>query len=148
MNRHDGIQLIQHLIKKGLPYDTAANDSILMLAIETRSLEFARVMVEKGADVDVDKGNGFTGLMMAVLRGGNYKTVQYLIEAGADVTAEDPQGDTALTLAGKLRDKKAALMLVKASSNTDAKKFMLALDMTFRCKRSESPYGRPCFICG
>ncbi len=57
--------------------------------------EFAKLLIEKGADVNAKYESGGTALMIAA-ENGQTETVRLLIEKGADVKATDENGNTAL----------------------------------------------------
>ena len=58
-------------------------------------LDIARLLVEKGADVDARDDTGVTALMNAAWDQ-RLELVEFLIEKGADVNARDQDGKTAL----------------------------------------------------
>jgi len=62
--------------------------------------EIVRLLVAKGADLDVQAPNGQTALMLAA-NADHLETVKILIDADADMDAEDYQGNTAIMLAEK-----------------------------------------------
>ncbi len=58
----------------------------------------ARLLVEKGADINAHSSNGMTPLLIAVSVHGNAATVRYLLEKGADVKPAGPIGSDALQI--------------------------------------------------
>jgi len=63
--------------------------------VATIPTEFARLLLERGADANAMDEAGRTALMTAAANG-QTETVKLLIEAGVDVNAKDPDGGTAL----------------------------------------------------
>lgn len=61
-------------------------------------LQLLRLLINRGADVNVADDGGWTPLMLAV-RGGKLAAMQALLDAGADAEARNRQGHTALHLA-------------------------------------------------
>lgn len=62
--------------------------------------KIARQLIQHGANLNLQNGNGGTALMFATLFGRN-ELVQLLVEAGADKDIKDARGLTALHLAGQ-----------------------------------------------
>lgn len=60
--------------------------------------EVARLLIEKGADVDARSPNQTTPMMMAAWRG-HIHTVKVLLDAGADATLKNERGMTAIDFA-------------------------------------------------
>jgi len=60
--------------------------------------EIVRMLIERGADVNIKNSKGMTALMIAS-RGGRTEIVRMLIERGADVNIKNSNGKTALMLA-------------------------------------------------
>jgi ankyrin repeat protein len=65
-------------------------------------VEFARMLLERGARIDARMTNGETPLHWAV-RGKNIQVVRLLLEHGADVNARDNSGKTPSQLASELK---------------------------------------------
>ncbi|MDQ3290086.1 MAG: ankyrin repeat domain-containing protein, partial [Bacteroidota bacterium] len=60
--------------------------------------EIAQLLIDNGADLNIQNGSGGTALMFATMFGRN-KLVKLLTEAGADLTIRDSRGLTALDMA-------------------------------------------------
>jgi ankyrin repeat protein len=70
----------------------------LEIAAQTGRMEIVRFLLEKGADVNLNR-DGSTALHMAALYGGKTELVVLLLEKGADMNARTKRGDTPLNLA-------------------------------------------------
>jgi len=67
----------------------------LIKAIKENNIQIARMLIEVGANVNIQNDYGDTPLIMATNKGGIY-LVELLINAGADIDIQDTNGDTAL----------------------------------------------------
>ena len=72
--------------------------------------DVARLLVARGANLNLQNGNGGTALMFATMFGRN-ELVRLLVEAGADQTIADRRGLTALHLAGQQGNEQAWALL-------------------------------------
>jgi uncharacterized protein len=72
--------------------------------------DIATLLIERGADLNLQHGNGGTALMFAVLFGRN-NVVQLLIEKGADLQVRDTRGLSALDIAAQQGNEEAASLL-------------------------------------
>lgn len=81
--------------------------------------DIAKMLVEKGAPINVQNSNGLTPLMVAIMKSHNDDTdmIQFLLNAGANPNIQDKSGDSALTGAISLKRFKAAELLVKKGAN-------------------------------
>jgi ankyrin repeat protein len=71
-------------------YDVQATP-LMLVAYNWKSPEVAKILVDRGADLDAKSINGDSALAYAV-RGGNAEAVRFLIDAGADVNTRDFDG--------------------------------------------------------
>ena len=62
------------------------------------NLETVKILLEQGADVDLQSNDGNTALIYAS-RDGNLETVKFLLEQGADINLQSNDGWTALIMA-------------------------------------------------
>jgi ankyrin repeat protein len=83
----------------------------LEMAAQTGQMEIVRFLLEKGADINLDR-NGATALHMAALYGGKTELVVLLIEKGADMNARTGDGNTPLNLAVLGKQKEIADLLL------------------------------------
>jgi len=74
----------------------------LIIASKRGHIEIVRMLVEKGADINVKDKHGNTALMHACLNM-QVGTAFYLIDNGADLTITNDQGKTAMDIASKMR---------------------------------------------
>ena len=81
-------------------------------AVENET-EVIRILLERGANPNVQNGQGDTPLICATkYAGGKTATVKLLIEAGTDVAIRDDEGKTALDYA-KAKDQQEAIALLE-----------------------------------
>ena len=69
--------------------------SPLTMAVEKREIEFVKILIEHGADIDMVDGSGANPLRIAILTN-KTAVAKYLIDKGADVNAIFPDGRTIL----------------------------------------------------
>jgi len=67
----------------------------LIWAATYNQVKVAKVLLERGADVNAREKDGGTALMCAA-KDGNVKSVKFLLEHGADVHIKSNDGNTAL----------------------------------------------------
>ncbi|KAJ4291599.1 hypothetical protein N0V88_006199 [Collariella sp. IMI 366227] len=81
----------------------------------------ARLLIYKGVDVDAQKKDGSTALILA-LEKGHKAIAQLLIDKGADVNAQKEDGSTALILASEKGYEAIARLLIIKGANVNAQK--------------------------
>jgi len=96
---------VQHLLEAGAdPNAVAKNETgftALTGAVSQNHNEVAKILVEKGANVNYSYEGGFTPLIHAA-HAGNLELVKLLLEKGADPNAKNSEGKTPMAYA---RDK-------------------------------------------
>jgi ankyrin repeat protein len=83
----------------------------LEMAAQTGQVDVVKFLLEKGADVNLNRG-GATALHMAAIYGGKTEVISLLLEAGADINARTGNGDTPLNLAVMGKQKEIAELLL------------------------------------
>src|SRR6266852_5059875 len=91
----------------------------LYLASQGGHMEVAQMLIERGADVSAQNGNGNTPLHRASLCG-HMDVARMLIERGADVSAQGKYGNTPLHLALEYRHVEVAQMLIERGADLSA----------------------------
>lgn len=76
------------------------NSSPLIYAIKGKYIEIAKILLNKGVDVDQSSTHGKTPLMLAV-ENGDEAMVSLLIDNGADINKKDQRGHNALVAAAE-----------------------------------------------
>jgi ankyrin repeat protein len=84
----------------------------LEMAAQTGQIDIVKFLLEKGADVNLNRG-GATALHMAAIYGGNTEVITLLLEAGADINARTGNGDTPLNMAVIGKQKEIAELLLE-----------------------------------
>lgn len=92
----------------------------LMWAVAEQHVEAARVLVERGADIQARSNAGFTPLLFAA-RTGNLESVQLLLEAGGNVNDATPDGMTALVVASANGFESLAIFLLDKGADPNVK---------------------------
>jgi ankyrin repeat protein len=80
--------------------------------------DIARILIEKGADLNLKDNDGFNALMWAV-QNDNYDIAKILIENGADLNLKDKGGLTAFMWAARLGDENIGKMLIEKGADLD-----------------------------
>lgn len=88
----------------------------LMNAIIVGKDNIARLMVEKGADVNLGS-ESWTPLMVAIIGRGNTSIAEFLLDKGADIEFKTENGRTALECAVACDDVKAILFLIEKGAD-------------------------------
>ncbi len=81
--------------------------------------EIARLLIERGADINARAPNGSTALMMTA-REGREELARQLLEGGADAQANNENGDSALTWAMRQKNFRIAQMVSSTAEFTKA----------------------------
>jgi uncharacterized protein len=98
-------QLVQELLDRGAPVNYRQPQSedtpLLLLAGNTEQTDNARILIQRGADVNARNWMGQTALFHAAT-GTNTGMIELLVAHGADPNIRDGEGRTALTTASSL----------------------------------------------
>ena len=81
---------VNHTDKKGF--------TSLLAAVEEPGADVVEVLIDAGADIEVNRSDRRSPLLLAS-ECGNLRVVEVLLKAGADLCVTDNKGDTCLTLA-------------------------------------------------
>jgi ankyrin repeat protein len=81
----------------------------------------ARLLVEKGADVDARSQLGNTALILAARKPGNAHTIRLLLERGAEINAANLFGGTALLAAAAAGDIESVRLLLDRGADVNSK---------------------------
>ncbi len=118
-------------IEKGVPEFLLKNGALvnvrcpesgyepLHYAIWYKQRDVARILLEHGADVQSQAGNGWTALHMAAHH--NYiNLLNHLLDRGADINARNRNGQTPVDVAVSQRNAEAIELLVSKGASLDA----------------------------
>jgi len=129
-------EMINHQIRKPIPNMNLVQDLIVLganldwqdelsqdrtplhLAIYSNFSEIVRMLIDAGANLNMQDKHGDTPLLVAIMKN-NPIIVQMLIDAGADLNMQAKNGRTALHLAADLREKEIVRMLIDAGARKD-----------------------------
>ena len=118
--RKNDATAVTDLIEKGAdPYAATNDESVLMWSVENGHADLARLLLERGANVNDENRAGRTVLIAATDKG-QTDIAQYLINKGAKVN-HLVDGKTALITAAQKGHKEIALSLLDGSADTDVK---------------------------
>jgi ankyrin repeat protein len=113
-----GADVVALLLERGADVNAKSkvNETALMDAAARGDLPAARLLVEKGAEINVADHRGFTPLILAAQYDGDAdQLVRFLLARGADASAI-AEGETALTLAAKRGDTAVGRTLRQAAA--------------------------------
>ncbi len=80
----------------------------------------AKMIVENGAGLNVQNGNGLTPLMISIMKNPNDSSfTAFLLDKGADINIRDKSGDTALTGSISLKRFAVSKMLIERGADVD-----------------------------
>jgi len=111
------IESMRMLLDAGADVNAVNDFNATALLWCARDAAKARLLIEHGANVNIQSKQGRTPLMLAALRDGGSDIVALLLAKGADVKAKDNRGDTALGLAAETGD--AAIMRLLLDKGAD-----------------------------
>ncbi|KAI1457860.1 ankyrin repeat-containing domain protein [Annulohypoxylon moriforme] len=97
-----GAIIYQNQVESGRVFSSTRSETALLVAIRVKQLDKVRLLVERGADVNVPSVRGVSrSPVQAAVETGDFKIVEFLIHSGADVNAPPVGygGATALQLA-------------------------------------------------
>ena len=95
----------------GMP-DINGGNTPLMLSVEEHT-ESAKILINKGAKINIQNRGGYTALMKAV---GNTEIAKILIDKGANLNLQTKGGETALMLAAEKYNDVVKLLLDKGAN--------------------------------
>jgi ankyrin repeat protein len=114
-------RVVSFLLVEGAKVDhkDANGRTALMYASSGPFAETVELLLDAGAEVDVQGMlEGFTALMTAAAEG-QLEVVELLLERGADPALEDVDGDTALSFARQGRHNEVVALLEERSAESD-----------------------------
>lgn len=93
----ESFKIAEILLNNGVSVNEKTYDeTILHTAVLKRNLGLAKLLIKKGADINMPAGNKSTPLHSAIFNNDNMDIVKLLVEHGADVNAQDEYGRTPL----------------------------------------------------
>lgn len=101
----DDLEWVERLLGEGADINAAKGEyktTVLMEAAVRGNQGVMRLLLEKGANVNMADQDGWTALMGATVQG-LVELVKLLLENGADVSAKNHNGETALVMATGLK---------------------------------------------
>jgi ankyrin repeat protein len=109
----DRLDVFKFLVAKGadLRVVDSSEATLLLLSARKKSPEFARLLIEKGADINARDKRGLTPLHRAADTRSAIETLKLLLEKGADRSAKDKDGKTPLDYATKAKNEAAIKLL-------------------------------------
>lgn len=109
------LETVKRLIKENPELVNSRNSTgrfPLEMAAQTGQTDIVKFLLEKGADVNLNRG-GATALHMAAIYGGKTEVITLLLENGADINARTGNGYTPLNLAVIGKQKEIAELLIE-----------------------------------
>ena len=112
----DSISKVRVLLEAGANPNLGDDDGDETPLMRARNDEICSLLIDAGADINAQRSNGVTALMIAAQQTGNLEKVKLLIKAGADINARDNTGNTVLSFAKKIEDNEIIKLLIKAGA--------------------------------
>ena len=116
--RDDDVQTIDRLQKRGADLKALLRSGNQPPLLTVRDPAMARLLIERGADVNATDGSGTTALMQAV-RNKNPEMVKLLIQAKANLDAKNTNYHTTALMDAEGRCEECAELLRKAGAKDD-----------------------------
>ena len=109
--RKNDATAVADLIEKGAdPYASGSDETVLMWSVENGHADLARMLLERGANVNAAAIGNKTPLHAAAEKG-KLDSIHVLLEYGADVDARNAKGKTPRQLAEEAGNTNAAALL-------------------------------------
>ncbi len=141
------IDLVESLLANGAsPNHPEGAYTPLLQAVRTHNIFIARILLEKGADVDARNENSYTPLMAASANG-DEEMIKLFLDHGADVNAQVlagvSQGLTSLHLAAKNAPRvQVVKALVDAGAKVNARTSSGSTPLMYAAINSINPYAQ------
>lgn len=116
----DNLEWLERLLAEGADVNAVKGEyktTVLMEASVRGNLEAMKLLLEKGANIDMVDQDGWTALMGATVQG-SLEPVKLLLEHGADVNAKNHNGDTALVMAIGMKNVEIEDALIEHGAET------------------------------
>ena len=111
--------IARYLLDKGVSARSGHGDKALIAASEGGDTEMARLLIDKGADVNARDSSKYTALIRAAEKG-RAETAEMLIDKGANINDADKFGFTALIRASQYGKADAARLLIDKGADVNA----------------------------
>lgn len=113
-------EMMTLLIDRGAEVNVSNRDGVTALMWGAGEIDKVRLLLEKGAKVDVQTELGRSPLLIASTYTSNVEVVRLLMESGAKPTGIDNFGETPLTSAAKRGDTQIVEALIQAGADLNA----------------------------
>ncbi len=117
------INRVKQLIAQGVDVNAAHEvhgNTLLIISILQNNIDIIELLINKGADVNIENRHGETPLLLAVYEE-DIDIVELLIDTGAGINIKDDAGDTPLSLAVGNNDKYIIRLLLNAGAEVTQK---------------------------
>ncbi|KAK2831302.1 hypothetical protein Q7C36_016388 [Tachysurus vachellii] len=119
--KHKDFETFKNVLKKEHVSMLFKDDnSLLHYAVASGNIEIVRLVLNNGASVNCKSANGYTPLLIAVLKK-FHEICGLLVESGADVNLAEQDLWTALHFASQSGDDRAVRLLLDAKATADVK---------------------------
>ncbi|MCJ8191172.1 ankyrin repeat domain-containing protein [Sphingomicrobium aestuariivivum] len=103
---------------RSINYRSVTGETALHVALDNKRPGWTSLLLQRGADANIKRGDGMPPLMIATERQ-DLKSVEALLRARARPNATNRAGETALTLAVRLRNKPIIEALLERGADAD-----------------------------
>jgi hypothetical protein len=126
-------EIVRDMLQRGAPPNARfMTTPAIIFAVGSGSTETVKLLIDYGADVNLQDDEGQTALMLATITD-RPEMVKLLIRAKADLSIKNKRGETALSISESFRrDDIAEMLKATAANNSPASSMLTPTGQSFR----------------